>query len=434
MKSIHAWNVGRWKDNALRVLAMGRTLVILMLLSVVFFVVLGLGGMAKNKLNSSPVSSMKGFAASVSSGFFMDMLGMEMPHLAKAKTSSSPTGEEMTTFMFQLLTGVNPQDPKTLVAAGVPGMATNSPVVLRKGSGNANIEAPEDYQPDAGTDDPAGGNDGHGGQAPDSSQTPDGGGASGSNPPPVNGGNDAGKKDTPANPPSKGSKSAGSGVLIYHSHPREAYNPLTGKESDNPNSSSPAKNVMNVGDIVASTLEKKGVGTIHEKKDYASLIKGYNWNFSYKYSRATVQAALAEHQSLQYLIDIHRDSQRHDKTTATINGVKYAKVYFIIGHENKNWKKNEAFAARIHAEFEKSYPGISRGVWGKDGGGGNNGEYNQSLSPNSILIEIGGIDNTQEELRRTATLLGNIVADLYWKDQKVQKVDASAKTNAGSTK
>lgn len=97
------------------------------------------------------------------------------------------------------------------------------------------------------------------------------------------------------------------------------------------------------------------------------------------------------------LIDIHRDSQRHGKTTALINGKNYAQVYFILGHANKNWKQNEAFANKIHQLLEKNYPGISRGIWGKSSGNGNNGEYNQTLSPNSVLIEVGGIDNSADE-------------------------------------
>ena len=73
--------------------------------------------------------------------------------------------------------------------------------------------------------------------------------------------------------------------------------------------------------------------------------------------------AMSQNDGINYLIDIHRDSQRYNKTTATVNGVNYAKVYFIIGHANENWRQNEAFASKINAKLEKSYPGVSRGVW-----------------------------------------------------------------------
>lgn len=155
MNKILAWNIGKWKKRCLHVLAMGRTLLLLMIISALFFVVLGLGGMAEKKLNSSPVSSMKGFAGAVSSRFFVDMLGMEMPHLTQKEQTSAFSGENLTSFVFQLLTNVNPQDPKSLIAREMPGMGSNQPVLLRPGSGNEKAEAPEDYQPGPGLTDTA---------------------------------------------------------------------------------------------------------------------------------------------------------------------------------------------------------------------------------------------------------------------------------------
>lgn len=112
-------------------------------------------GMAEKRLNNSPVSSMKGFASAVSSRFFVDMLGMEMPHLTQKEQTSAISGENLTSFVFQLLTNVNPQDPKSLIAREMPGMGSNQPVLLRPGSGNEKAEAPEDYQPGPGLTDTA---------------------------------------------------------------------------------------------------------------------------------------------------------------------------------------------------------------------------------------------------------------------------------------
>ncbi|MGQ4677782.1 stage II sporulation protein P [Paenibacillus polymyxa] len=413
MKKIQTWNVGRWRRKGIEILAMGHTLVLLIMGSALLFVVLGLGGLAENRLQTSPVSSMKGLAGSVSSGFFADMLGMEVPHLAQKKQHSSLSGEQWSPFVFQMLTGINPQDPKSLISREIPGMAAGAPVLLRKGSGNIKVEGPTDYQPDQGTTD-----------TPGSSNAAE-------NPPsttpniPTTPETDPAREDDPGDS-TKGEKR----ILIYHSHPREAYNPLLSKTSSNPNSGSKSANVSRVGDFVKKRLEKQGISTLHVNKDYATTVQNYNWNYSYKYSRTTVKEALAQNKGLTYLLDIHRDSQRHGKTTATINGLSYAKVYFIIGHDNKNWRKNEAFAARIHEKLEKSYHGVSRGVWGKDGGKGNNGEYNQSLSSHSILIEIGGIDNTEEELKRTSDVLADMISEVYWEDQKAQK----AGTNVSDTK
>ncbi|RUT36457.1 stage II sporulation protein P [Paenibacillus zeisoli] len=404
MKSFRTWNVAKWRQKLMQVLAMGRTLLLLMVLSIVFFILLGIGGLAERSLNTSPVSSMKGLAASLSSRFFVDMVGMEVPHLGNGQGPSALSGKNMTNFVFQLLTNVNPSDPKTLLAREVPGLGANNPVLLRTGSGNKAVDAPEDYNPAA--DKPA---SDKANQAdvtkPDKDKAPSGA--------------EKGGQTDKSQGVKPGSKKV---VMIYHSHPQESYNPLLGSSGDNPSSANFSKNVGVVGSMVTKELERKGLSTLHTLADYASSVKNYNYNYSYKYSRATVKEALSQNQDLSYFIDIHRDSQRYKKTTTTLNGVTYAQLYFIIGHANPNWRKNEAFASRIHSRLEKAYPGISRGIWGKTSAQGN-GEYNQSFSANSVLIEVGGIDNTKEELERTSKILADMIAEVYWSDQKAKKVD-----------
>lgn len=436
MSKYQIWNVAKWKSTGLRILSMGQTLIALMVGTAVLFVLLGLGGLVEQRIQSSPVSSMKGFASSVPSDFFADMLGMEIPHLNADKKVSVLSGEQVSTFAFQLLTGVNPQDPKSLIAREIPGMASGNPVLLRSGSGNLQVEAPEDYQPDPGLVDSSRAEDGEA-AGPDGGGSGAGAGAGGSEG--TGGGTEGADGSGPVKNPSSIDSSKTKGpvtkeVLIYHSHPREAYNPLLSSASTNPNSASPKATVNRVGDYVAKRLEQQGVGTFHAQEDYVTTIQDYNWNYSYKYSRQTVKEAMSMNKQLTYLIDIHRDSQRHAKTTATINGKGYAKLYFIIGHDNKNWRQNEAFANRIHAKLEQKYPGLSRGIWGKDKGGGNNGEYNQSLSPNGILVEVGGIDNNDEELKRTSEVLADAIAEVYWEDQAAVKASAPLPEAPGTDK
>ncbi|MDU4698443.1 MAG: stage II sporulation protein P [Paenibacillus sp.] len=422
-----AWNLGKMRRNLLHVLALGRTFLLLSVMSVIFFIMLGVLGIAEKSLNTSPVSSMKGLAASLSSGFFMDMVGMELPHVASEKQTPAISGRQMTNFVFQLLTDVNPSDPKSLVAREVPGLGANSPILLRTGSGNGIAQAPEDYRPGAGAD----------GSAPDHPEPDADEGGEGVDP---GAGGDPGGAQPPAQEPGKTDGSSGDPgessikpgnkniVMIYHSHPQESYNPVLGTNVDNPSSAEDKKNVGLVGEALAKELERKGVAALHSFENYAAKVSNYNYNYSYKYSRETVKQAMAENGKLQYFIDIHRDSQRHDKTTTTIDGVNYAQVYFIIGHGNENWRENERFASSIHDRLEKAYPGISRGIWGKTSSQGN-GEYNQSLSPNSVLIEIGGIDNSAEELERTAKVLAGILADLYWESQDAEKAGKLTKSS-----
>lgn len=448
-KWFQLWNIRRLRGRLLDVLSLGRTMLLLAGGSLVFFMLLGAGGLAGQKLNSSPIPSMKGLASSLSSGFFMELMGMEVPHLPKGEEPSAFSGDKVTSFVFRLLTSVDPGDPKSLVSREMPGLAADDPFLLREGSGGT-AGAPADYHP--GVDEWADGEDpGHGaepGTDPGSGAEPDtsapiagGEGGEADNP----GGGIVQPESTPApgtadaGEPGGGSGRSESGenagdtsikrILIYHSHPREAYNPLLNAQSDNPSSAVPSKNVMLVGSYITKRLEERGIGTVHAQEDYATEVPDYNWNFSYKYSRITVKAAMAANQEMTQLIDIHRDSQRHGKTTAEINGKNYAQVYFILGHANKNWKQNEAFANQIHQLLEKNYPGVSRGIWGKSSGNGNNGEYNQTLSPNSVLIEVGGIDNTAEELKRTADILADAIADVYWESHDAEKAAAPEQTD-----
>lgn len=411
MRWFRTWNVGRMRHNLMRMLAMGQTFLLLSVLSVIFFLLLGVGGIAEKQLNTSPVSSMKGLASSLSSRFFISMVGMELPHMVPEKEMSSFSGKQMTNFVVELLTDVNPSDPKSLVAREVPGLGADSPILLRTGSGNKTVQAPEDYRPGAGAD---GSSPDH--PEPDHGQGPDAEPVQPSAP-------EADSKGEDEPPIQPGHKNI---VMVYHSHPQESFNPVLGIDSTNPSSSKDMMNVGLVGDALAKALERKGVATLHAYENYAATVQNYSYNYSYKYSRQTVKEAMSQNGQLQYFIDIHRDSQRHDKTTTTIDGVSYAQVYFIIGHGNENWRKNEAFASSIHERLEKSYPGISRGIWGKTSSQGN-GEYNQSLSPQSVLIEIGGIDNTREELERTAGVLAGIIADIYWEGQEAEKAGSLTK-------
>ena len=56
----------------------------------------------------------------------------------------------------------------------------------------------------------------------------------------------------------------------------------------------------------------------------------------------------------------------------------------------------------------KYYPGLSRGIYKKEGAGVN-GIYNQDISPNSILIEVGGASNNIDEVLNTTEAISNIL-------------------------
>jgi stage II sporulation protein P len=217
-------------------------------------------------------------------------------------------------------------------------------------------------------------------------------------------------------------------AFIYHSHNRESWLPeLKGTSKDKPNEAFDAEiNVSRLGARLQEKLEEKGIGAIHSDADYNSAVPSFNYNYSYKYSKTTVKEALAVHQELTYLFDIHRDSQRRTNTTITIDGIDYAKMYFIVGQGNPKWNENKAFAKQIHEAMEARLPGVSKGILTKGAKHGD-GEYNQSLSSSSVLIEIGGVDNTLKESYRTIDVLASIVAELVMDAKQVDGPAAPAR-------
>jgi len=209
-------------------------------------------------------------------------------------------------------------------------------------------------------------------------------------------------------------------VFIYHTHSTESYLPhLEGEK--NPNHAHHHEvNVTLVGKKFAEELEKRGIGA---KSDDTNIVKklkekGLHYNSSYKVSREIVQSAMAKEKHITYLFDIHRDAQRRKKTTVTINGKTYARVFFVIGKAHKNYEDNLKFVNEFNAMLEKKYPGLSRGIIKKDRSQGN-GIYNQDLSNRSVLIEVGGVDNSMEENYRTVEALAEVFSEYYWKAEKV---------------
>lgn len=367
------------------------------------------------RLSGDSAAVVKGLAPAVSSELFADMLGMELSGFTVEhdKPHMLSSGHVLS-YMAQLLTSVNPRDPKSLIAGEIPGIRDEA-VQLRRGlAADGDLVGPADYAPPVRQTNPP---------LPQEMQDiadksraeeqPDGQSQDQGGPP---------QPSAPTDPqPGSGAASAGSKtVFIYHSHNRESWVPeLAHKGVKELNAANDAEiNITLVGKRLAEQLEKLGIGAQHSGIDYKTEVANHNWNFSYKYSQQTVKAAMSANDELDYFFDIHRDSQRRDLTTVDIGGKSYAQVFFVIGMRNPDWKKNEAFATSIHEALERQYPGLSRGIWGKDANAGN-GEYNQSLSPNNILVEIGGPENTLAESERTADVLAEVIADIIRGAEKV---------------
>ncbi|HEK9100429.1 stage II sporulation protein P [Bacillus pfraonensis] len=211
-------------------------------------------------------------------------------------------------------------------------------------------------------------------------------------------------------------------AFIYHSHSWESYLPLLNLTNDpDPNkATSSVTNISILGERFRDQLANEGIGAVNDKTDVGKKLisKGLNSNSSYKMSREIVQEAMAGNKELQYFFDLHRDSARKNVTTKAIGDKSYAKLAFVIGKGNKNYAKNLQLATALHEAINKKYPGVSRGVIQKGFQTGN-GVYNQDLSGQAILIEVGGVDNTSEELNHSIDVLAKAFSEYFWQAEKV---------------
>lgn len=203
-------------------------------------------------------------------------------------------------------------------------------------------------------------------------------------------------------------------VYIYHTHNRESWKNVA-RNTKGSSIDDPDINITLVGKQLGSVLQKKGVSAIAGSDDIAKKLEEQKRSYSESYaeSRKAVNAAVKANPSLAYFFDIHRDSDvPRSTTTVTIGGKSYARILLVVGTNHPDYAKNKKFAEALDALLDKKYPGLSRGVLLKGAKEGN-GEYNQSVSPGSLLLEIGGANNTLQESLLAAEAFADVFADYY---------------------
>ena len=192
-------------------------------------------------------------------------------------------------------------------------------------------------------------------------------------------------------------------VYIYNTHQSEKYN--SSKEI-NINYS-----VMDASFYLQKKLKEYNIQSIVETMSIQDVLNTNNWNYatSYRVSKMFMEKRKKENDSLKYFLDIHRDSVNKNISTINIDGVKYAKTMFLLGLENPTYKENEVNIIKLENWLNKNYKGISRGIYRKKGKGVN-GVYNQDFSNNCFLIEVGGEENTYEEVENTIDVIAEMIS------------------------
>lgn len=189
-------------------------------------------------------------------------------------------------------------------------------------------------------------------------------------------------------------------VLIYHTHATESYLPAS---AGNYHTTAEENTVRDAGNILAETLEKEGIGVVHDK----TLHDNPSYNDSYSRSFDTVKALLKQYPSVECIIDLHRDAT--PKNTAgpveKVRGKNGAVYSYVLSSTTDTYGANHAFLGALNRTAAQSFDGytgeiLERPYW-----------YNQELLGKALLIEMGNNRNNIRDVRHCARIFGEILAE-----------------------
>jgi stage II sporulation protein P len=341
-------------------------------------------GLASNQIHE--------WANNISGEDFVHVLGMEN----KLFTQALPEGSEppsLSNIAFQVATSINPDDPRSLLGRELPGFALFDGQIIVAGEGMDYTTLPVESAPPMDV------------MMAEREATQES----------LAQLEEMEKEAQQTQGATNGEKI----VHIIHSHNTESFLPEL--ETNVPNEAFHRQiNITLVGERLSQELEKRGIGVEVEERDIQENLVGRGWQYSQSYdaSREFVKEAMANNENLKFFFDLHRDTIPRDKTTVTINGEEFARTVFVIGGNHGNYEQNMQLAKELHGLLEEKYPGLSRGVIFKDGPR-TNGRFNQDLSTNSVLIEMGGIYNSLEETYRSAEAVAEVFSEFYFSSEAV---------------
>lgn len=210
-------------------------------------------------------------------------------------------------------------------------------------------------------------------------------------------------------------------VLIIHTHGSESYLE-NGYDYYAPEetfrSLEEEKTVIHIGETLCEKLNSLGINTLHDKTMYDLT----DFNKSYNYSREGIKAVLAEYPTVQFVIDLHRDSVfdsdgNNIKPLTTLNGKDCAQLMLVVGtneggSDHPDWRDNLTFATHLQQKMNDLYPTLARPINLRSAA------FNQALAKGSVLLEVGSCGNTVEEAENAILLFAQAYASLLKENLK----------------
>lgn len=204
-------------------------------------------------------------------------------------------------------------------------------------------------------------------------------------------------------------------VLIYHTHSQEAF--ADSAPGD------PATSIVGMGAYLTQLLsETYKIPTLHHEGVYDLVDGKLDRSQAYQLAEPEIQKILAEHPSIEVVIDLHRDgvaegthlvTEVGGKPTAQImffNGLSRTKANGNISYlPNPYIEDNLAFSLQLQLAANEKYPGFTRRIFLRGY------RYNMHFKPRTLLIEAGAQTNTVEEMRNAMEVLADTLAHVLIK-------------------
>lgn len=178
-------------------------------------------------------------------------------------------------------------------------------------------------------------------------------------------------------------------IYIYNTHQGEEYQDF---------------DVLSAAKELKTMLNDFDIDVIVEETDITNEVKKNNYTYSQSYRVTKELMTKYLDQDISLFIDLHRDSSNRNVTVSTIDGVNYARLMFVVGGKHETYMKNYQVSDEINKMVKNNNTSISRGLLLRKGS-----SFNQELSPNVILIELGGPYNTKDEVLNTLHILAKSI-------------------------
>ncbi|MDI3476590.1 MAG: stage sporulation protein [Thermoanaerobacterium sp.] len=204
-------------------------------------------------------------------------------------------------------------------------------------------------------------------------------------------------------------------IAMYSTHSDESYIPTDGASSIYGHGG-----IYKVDASLSNALSNKGIKTFVDQTLYLP-------HDAMAYRRSRVGALkLLKNDKPDLLLDIHRDAAPYQDYIRKIGGTNATGVRLVLGRTNANLKANQDLAFRIKAIADKEYPNLVKDIFY------GSGDYNQDLTPNSLLLEFGTDTHTRQRAEESAKFMADVLTKAVYGTDEKKQVGALTNTQKGT--